>query len=205
MCSLAGMNILILEDEYLVAHELARGFESRGAHVLGPASTGGEGLRLLDDPRTPIAAAVLDIRLADDMVFSVADRLVSRNVPLVFCTGYDRGILPPRFAGARLIQKPIGWLEVARVLEEEGSNWGPSQETESSTEEAGHVSLIRRLLFLAEWRTGYCRVRCEHLVERTLERALLRVDDREDDLPLDVWLWHLLEEELQRVSPKLLH
>lgn len=210
MCGLSGMNVLVVEDEYLVAEELAHGLEGCGAHVIGPFSTVADGLRLLDHAPMPVGAAVLDIKLADEMVFSVADRLALQEVPIVFCTGYDRDVLPLRFAGARLIQKPALPSDIAAALAEESAARAAAARAAIDRAAIGsadddQLSLLRRLLVFSRMQTGYGRRRCEQLLERTLEHALECVQNRTDDVPLETWLWHLVEEEVRSAGPLVLH
>jgi hypothetical protein len=63
---------------------------------------------------------MLDVSLGGEMVFSVADALMSRGVPFVFTTGYDRSVFPERYAAMPRLEKPVDpsaiLLELARLL-----------------------------------------------------------------------------------------
>lgn len=111
--SLAGLRILVVEDEYLVARDLQRILERAGAQVVGPAADSAAARDLL--ARSPVEAALLDIKLSCGSVFVVADELAASGVPLVFATGYDRDVLPERFQQACYVEKPLraGRLEQA--------------------------------------------------------------------------------------------
>jgi hypothetical protein len=50
---------------------------------------------------------VLDINLAGDTVFALADRLGKAGVPFVFLSGYTKGSIPSRFAKTPLLEKPV--------------------------------------------------------------------------------------------------
>jgi CheY-like chemotaxis protein len=64
----------------------------------------------------PLDAAVLDIRLRNEMIFPVADALRARGVPFVFATGYDPKIIPDRYKDVVRYEKPFDVAQVARVI-----------------------------------------------------------------------------------------
>jgi DNA-binding response OmpR family regulator len=98
--------ILVVEDEYLLADELAYELEEAGAFVLGPVSNVTAALALLDG-QTKVDGAVLDLNLGGEPGYPVADALIGRSVPLVLTTGYDARTLPERFADVPVCEKPI--------------------------------------------------------------------------------------------------
>jgi len=112
---LQGSRILIVEDEYLLADDLANALTDAGAEVVGPLGSVEEGLALIAVDRF-IDAAVLDVNLRGDMVFPVADALRSHGIPFAFATGYDEWALPDRFADAPHVGKPFKSHLVERVL-----------------------------------------------------------------------------------------
>ena len=59
---LAGLKILVIEDEFLVAMELSRMVRDLGGDVVGPASSVGAAEKLLAN--SPVDGAVIDLRLA---------------------------------------------------------------------------------------------------------------------------------------------
>lgn len=103
---LAERRILLVEDDYFIVSDLARSFEADGAEVVGPAASVADALTLLAANRR-VDGAVLDICLHGEMVFPVADALEARGVPFVFATGYDRMVVPPRYAAIRHCEKPV--------------------------------------------------------------------------------------------------
>ena len=113
--TLAGRRLLVVEDDYLIATDLARTFEAAGAEVVGPAATLDDALDLVEDT-THLDGAVLDINLHGEMAYAVADALLARGVPFVFATGYDEGSIPPRFAHATRCEKPVEPERIARAL-----------------------------------------------------------------------------------------
>jgi ActR/RegA family two-component response regulator len=116
--SLAGRHILVVEDDYFVAGAVARALVARGAIVLGPAPSVDRALCAIADAEV-IEAALLDINLAGEMVYPVAEELSLRGVPFAFATGYDRLAIDPRFAGVPRFEKPIDLDGMARALFED--------------------------------------------------------------------------------------
>lgn len=113
--TLRGLNILVVEDEYLIADDVNTALIDAGAVVLGPAPTVDAASRIIADAPV-IDGALLDINLAGDMVFGVADVLTARKVPFAFATGYDRASIPERFAGVPHLEKPIRAAQLGNVL-----------------------------------------------------------------------------------------
>jgi signal transduction histidine kinase/DNA-binding response OmpR family regulator len=114
--SLRGRAVLVLEDEPLVAMELAATLRSLGCHVVGPVATVDDGMRLAGEMAGGLAAAVLDVNLQGRSAFPVAKLLAGQGVPVVWATGY--GELPqgePDGLPSVLLRKPLarGELEAA--------------------------------------------------------------------------------------------
>ncbi|WP_268956997.1 response regulator [Sabulicella rubraurantiaca] len=110
--AIAGRNILVVEDEYLIARDLAEQLEMAGANVLGPVATVDAAMRILDRHER-VDAAVLDVKLMGATVYPVADALRRLGVPILFATGYNRDALAPAFQDVLLCEKP---LETSRVI-----------------------------------------------------------------------------------------
>src|ERR1700754_2902301 len=96
MSCLAGLRILIVEDDALVALNLQEFVESLDCTVIGPAGRLAEALEVLDT--VPIDGAMLDINLHGEMVYPLAERLAERQIPMLFCSGYAfTQAVPPKF------------------------------------------------------------------------------------------------------------
>lgn len=102
--SLRGRRILIIEDEPLLALELATVLEEAGSVVIGPAGTPDEALHFIES--TALDGALLDGNLRGLPVDDVAAALAKREVPFVFVSGYGRDSLPPTFREVPLLGKP---------------------------------------------------------------------------------------------------
>ncbi|WP_339762338.1 response regulator [uncultured Hoeflea sp.] len=110
----SGASVLIVEDEFLLAEETRRKLETLGATVIGPTPQVDEALDYLDTTR--VDAAILDIYLAGELVFPVAERLQDMGIPFVFATAYDAKVIPPRFKGFVLCDKPLELEKIAEAL-----------------------------------------------------------------------------------------
>jgi len=114
----AGKRILVVEDEYFLADETRQKLDHLGAIVVGPAANVEDALRLISS--LDIDGAILDVHLGDEFVFPVAEALEAVDVPFVFATGYDAFIIPAKFSGFALCEKPTELGKIASAL------FGPS-------------------------------------------------------------------------------
>ncbi|MBV9813244.1 MAG: response regulator [Acetobacteraceae bacterium] len=112
---LHGRRLLVVEDEYLVAMDLAAALRDRGAEVIGPVGSVSDALALLA-ATADIDGAVLDINLRGQNVFPIADALRHRGVPFVFATGYDPWTIPDSYADVPRLQKPVNTQALARAV-----------------------------------------------------------------------------------------
>lgn len=109
--------ILIVEDTPLVAMELEQILEEAGYVVIGPAMSLDSGLELAGTER--VDAAVLDVNLAGRLVFPLAERLAETGIPILFCTGYERGILNgTAFENYPCIAKPFAAITLQAAVGE---------------------------------------------------------------------------------------
>lgn len=124
---------MLVEDEFLIAHVVSELLESEGMTVVGPYAAIQPAMAMLDGGERP-DGAILDVNLAEQRVFSLADRLIELRVPIVFTTGYDASILPERYAGIPCLQKPV---RIALVLDALGLTVPRSDETRPSSPREG--------------------------------------------------------------------
>ena len=85
--SLQGANVLIIEDDFLVALEVETVLQDEGANVLPICRTVKEALAVAGDPAALISVAILDVRLGREIVTPVARELAERGTPFLFYTG----------------------------------------------------------------------------------------------------------------------
>ena len=111
---LDGADVLIVEDEYYLADDLARTLGEAGATVIGPASSLAEAERMIAERHCDYA--VLDMNLRGQMASSIADRLIAAHVPFVIATGYSGAALPAHLAGRPRIEKPFRPQQIVDAL-----------------------------------------------------------------------------------------
>lgn len=110
----AGKRILVVEDEYLVAKETKAMLEKLGATVVGPVPRVDDGIDLVYNEK--VDAAILDIRIDEELVFPLADLLDIRGIPFVFASGYEPFFLPEGYKGYILCEKPAHLEVIAKAL-----------------------------------------------------------------------------------------
>lgn len=102
---LAGLSVLVIEDDFYLADDAREALEEAGAKVVGPVSNAADALELL--ARTRPDCALVDVNLGGGASFVSAEALQQRAIAFVFLTGYDASIIPPRFASVPRLQKPV--------------------------------------------------------------------------------------------------
>jgi DNA-binding response OmpR family regulator len=98
------LRVLVVEDEPLIAMALEDVLADHGIGVVGPAYDLDEALRL--GREESIDGAILDINIAGEKVFDVADALGARAIPFVYVTGYGREGLRDCDRNRPVLQKP---------------------------------------------------------------------------------------------------
>lgn len=114
---IAGLRLLVVEDDYWIASDLSFWLESKGAKVLGPAASVASALEILTIRPAP-DAALLDVNLGDEQVFPVADALTAADVPFIFLSGHDAGIIPKSYRDAPCCTKPLDRPGLLRAVAE---------------------------------------------------------------------------------------
>jgi two-component SAPR family response regulator len=109
--------VLVVEDEYLIAMDMAYALEEWGARVVGPLGSQTEALDFLARGDARIDAAVLDVNLGPHTAFDIADKLRELDVPVVFVTGYDASCIPERYRAVARCEKPVDQADLGRALE----------------------------------------------------------------------------------------
>jgi CheY-like chemotaxis protein len=102
---MAATRILVVEDEFLIALDIAGVLEQAGLAVIGPAGTVSDALQAI--AQEDVHGALLDAHLAGEPVGRVADALIARGIPFAFVSGYGREQLPAAHRAAPLVKKPF--------------------------------------------------------------------------------------------------
>jgi DNA-binding response OmpR family regulator len=99
---LIGLRILVVEDEPLIAFNLADTIVRAGARVVGPASSVPQAASLIR--HTAIDAAVLDFYLKRETAAPIAELLLGNDTPFLFHSGAPGG-LEQIFPGVPILRK----------------------------------------------------------------------------------------------------
>ena len=111
---MAARRILVVEDEFLIALDIAGVLEQAGLHVIGPHGTIADALEAIEGEE--VHGALLDANLAGESAGSIADALKARGIPFAFVSGYGRDQLPAQHRGAALIKKPFLGKDLLAVV-----------------------------------------------------------------------------------------
>ena len=114
--ALEGLRVLVVEDETLVAMLLEDMLADHGCVVAATASRIPQALEHIADEGLGLQAAILDVNLAGQPSFPLAEALAAKGVPFVFATGYGAGGLPETWRDRPTLQKPFSHDEVGRML-----------------------------------------------------------------------------------------
>ncbi len=110
---LAGRHILIVEDEMILALDLEDIVKVFGC-TSAMASRIGKAVSLL--ATQAFDAAILDLNVAGEPVYLVADELIRRSIPFVFATGYGVGGVAPAYRNHPILTKPFSRHQVEIAL-----------------------------------------------------------------------------------------
>ena len=97
--------VLVVEDEAIIAIDMAAALEDAGFSVIGPVGSVFEAMQLLDE--RPCDCAVLDINLAGETSAPVASRLLADGIPFVTVSGNTPESTGDEFSQSPFLSKPI--------------------------------------------------------------------------------------------------
>jgi DNA-binding response OmpR family regulator len=112
--ALAGRRVLLVEDEVLVAMLVETALEDENCTIVGPYGDLGEALEAARSEALDLA--VLDINLAGQMVFPVAEVLAARGVPFLLLSGYGEAALPGDRRHWPICAKPFNLDDLVSTL-----------------------------------------------------------------------------------------
>ena len=113
-----GRNILVVEDEPLIAMMLEDFLETLGHRIHASCDNLSDALAACENGGFDLA--ILDVNLKGELVWPVAEALHSRGVPFVIASGGHVEPPPALFAEAPLLEKPYTIDRIGPVLEQAG-------------------------------------------------------------------------------------
>jgi DNA-binding response OmpR family regulator len=109
-----GTRVLVVEDEPLIALDLADMLTEGGFDVLGPVSLVADALKMISSQGCD--AAVLDVNLGRETAEPIALFLRQQGTPFLVLSGYSRAQHPPGFDGAPSLAKPVSAGDLLREV-----------------------------------------------------------------------------------------
>ena len=106
--------VLIVEDEMLVAMLLEDMLTDLGHIVVGIATRVESALSLIASTGPDLA--ILDVNLAGEKSFPVAEVLEKKGIPFVFATGYGQQGLEGNYVSRIVLTKPFHARDLERAL-----------------------------------------------------------------------------------------
>jgi DNA-binding response OmpR family regulator len=110
----AGLRVLIVEDEVLLAFMLQDMLAEWGCAVVGPAGRVARALSLAGSET--LDGAILDVNLAGTEVYPVARALAARQIPFIFVSGFAARRLPTEWRNRPILQKPFQPRDLAESM-----------------------------------------------------------------------------------------
>lgn len=111
---LEGLRILVVEDEMMIAMLMEDFIEEFGCTIVGPVANIENALLLI---RTEaIDGALLDLNLAGNAAYPVADELAGRAIPFIFVSGYGDQELRSEYNERPKLPKPFRRTDLRHVM-----------------------------------------------------------------------------------------
>jgi CheY-like chemotaxis protein len=107
--------VLVVEDDPVIAMEIADILEEDGCEVVGSAGNVPDALDLVRTIK--IDLALVDVSLGAETIEPVAKVLTRRAIPFGVVTAYPPTILPEAVRGHPLVQKPFAPREIRQLAE----------------------------------------------------------------------------------------
>jgi DNA-binding response OmpR family regulator len=114
--SCCACEILLVEDEFLIALDVKVRLEEAGYRVLPPVASVEDAMAAMDE--TSVCAAILDMNIRGSTSLPVAERLEREGVPFIFLSGNDTSHLQERFSEHLVLNKPIDYGQLLTRVKE---------------------------------------------------------------------------------------
>jgi CheY-like chemotaxis protein len=114
MIQFSGVRVLLVEDEGTVAMMIEDMLAELGCELVASVGSLAKALRIASDEQ--IDVAILDVNVAGEPVFVVAEVLRGRGVPILFSTGYGAVGIGAEFKCHPVLGKPFSQTELQQML-----------------------------------------------------------------------------------------
>jgi CheY-like chemotaxis protein len=111
---LNGLRVLVVEDEAAISLLLEDMLLDFGCEVVGPAARLAAALDAVE--RESLDLAILDVNVAGEPIYPVAEALMRRQVPFVFSTGYGSAGIKDAYRDRPVLQKPFAQHDLKQKL-----------------------------------------------------------------------------------------
>jgi CheY-like chemotaxis protein len=111
---LTGVRVLVVEDEAAISMLLEDMLLDFGCSVVGPAARLSTALEMASQEIFEVA--ILDVNVAGEPIYPVAEAIAQRDLPLVFSTGYGGAGIREPFRDRPVVQKPFSQADLKRTL-----------------------------------------------------------------------------------------
>lgn len=112
--ALAGLRVLLVEDELLVAMLVEDLLFDEGCVVVGPFARLREAIEAAGTEALDVA--ILDVNIAGEKTYPVAEVLSARRIPFLFVSGYGQAAIPADRPSWRACAKPFRPCELVAML-----------------------------------------------------------------------------------------
>lgn len=110
-----GLRVLVVEDEALISMHLEDILEQLGCRIVGLAMSI-EAAQQMVDQGEAFDVAILDVNLAGQPIYPVAQKLIAQRRPFLFMTGYGAQGLLSGWRDRPTVQKPFGFGDIREGL-----------------------------------------------------------------------------------------
>lgn len=111
------LRVMIVEDEFIIADEIAGIVSDNGHEVMGPYASVESAMVALSKESVP-DLAILDANLRGKSSAPLAEKLRELGVPLCVCTGYRSEDLRSMFGDVSILQKPVNARALTSLIQQ---------------------------------------------------------------------------------------
>jgi CheY-like chemotaxis protein len=111
---LNGLRVLVVEDEAAISLLLEDMLLDFGCEIVGPSARLAAALEAVEKEKVDIA--ILDVNVAGESIYPVAEALQARSIPFVFSTGYGSQGIKDSFRDRPVLQKPFAQHDLKQKL-----------------------------------------------------------------------------------------